>query len=236
VQRLDHTITTGLVSIRHGDDIFLAVQRRLASGVTVSALILCALSCAAALSSASLARERTGRPTGAQIHKQALTRAQIHKQALTRAQIHKHGPTRAQIGRAINRARRSPNLWATVDICNTPRHPDVIGIRGQMPSLGFTATLYMSFQVDYYSIKAHRFEPDPGVQKRIFVARGAHGSHQGGVTFRIQPPAILSGTVTFEYQRAGRVLGRAVRATTHGQHHVEFADPPGYSTATCRFG
>ncbi len=175
-------------------------------------------------------------PTLAREHRGAPTRAPIRRAAPARAPVRRAAPTRAQISRAITRARHSPNLWATVNICNTVRYPDVIGIRGQMPSLGFTTTLYMRFQVDYYSIKDHRFEPDPGVGKLIRLGRGTHGSHQTGVAFRIRPPAILSGTVTFEYRRAGRLLGRAVRQTTHGERHVDFADPRGYSTATCRFG
>ncbi len=104
-----------------------------------------------------------------------------------------------------------------------------------MPSLGFTTSLYMHFQVDYYSYKRARFLPDPGVGKAMVLGRGTHGLHQGGLTFRIAPPAILSGTVTFEWRLGGRVLGSAKRYTGDGHRRVDHADPPGYSTATCRF-
>src|SRR6516225_9959914 len=53
------------------------------------------------------------------------------------------GPTRAQIRAAIHRALHSRVLWATVNICDTMHHQNVIGIRGQMPSLSFAAGLRM---------------------------------------------------------------------------------------------
>ena len=59
------------------------------------------------------------------------------------------GPTHSQISAAVARVKRSRNLWATVNICNTKRHPDVVGIRGQMPALGFSSAL--SMQVDPHS-------------------------------------------------------------------------------------
>ena len=43
------------------------------------------------------------------------------------------GPTAAQIRIATRRAVNSPNLWATVNICDTTRHPGIVGIRVQMP-------------------------------------------------------------------------------------------------------
>lgn len=145
------------------------------------------------------------------------------------------GPSAAQIRAAIRAAKRSPSLWATVNICHSGRRSGKIGIRAQMPSLGFTTYLHMRFQVDYYSNKDAHFVPDPGVEKAVVLGRGqgTHELHQGGATFGIVPPAFLRGTVTFEWRLGGRVLGSAVRQTGYGYRNVDHAKPSGYSTATC---
>src|SRR5436190_17983632 len=42
-------------------------------------------------------------------------------------------------------------LWATVNVCDTLRHPDVIGIRGSMPGVdNHRETMWMRFRVQYY--------------------------------------------------------------------------------------
>jgi hypothetical protein len=153
--------------------------------------------------------------------------------ALAAAERH-HEPSAAQVKAALARAARSPDLWATVNICDTPRYPDTIGIRGQMPGLGFAARLYMRVRVEYWSDETRRFELVPGVDQTVSVGRATRGVHQSGVTFQFIPPAgTLRGLVTFEWKRSGRVLGRLTRKTGHGYQHVDFADPPGYSAGTC---
>ena len=89
-------------------------------------------------------------------------------------------PRAAQIRTAIQSAERSADLWATINICDTKRHPDSIGIRGQIPSLPFTANLAMEIGVDYYSIPDKRFKPVPGATKSIGLGAVSTGVHQGG--------------------------------------------------------
>jgi len=141
----------------------------------------------------------------------------------------------APVNAAIARAEHSPALWATVNVCNTPRNPAVIGIRGQMPALGLRTSLSMEIQVDYWSSRDQRFEPDPGVAKRVTLGHARRGVHQAGWSFQFAPHAgLLSGTVTFTWKIAGRVVGRAVRPTTGGHGHVDGADPAGHSASACR--
>jgi hypothetical protein len=145
------------------------------------------------------------------------------------------GPTAAQIRAAIRRAERSRDLWATVNICNTKRHPHTIGIRGQMPSLGFASLMYMEVRIDYWLLKDKKFVLDPAViPKSPLPVQLTHGLLQDGALFVFKPPVILSGEITFTWKRGGKVLGRAHRKTSHGQKHVDMGDPHGYSTATCR--
>ena len=147
---------------------------------------------------------------------------------------HPAGPSSSQIHTAISSAQHSKLLWATVNICNTKQHPDTIGIRAQMPSLPFAASLSVQVQVVYWSTAANRFLPDPGVSRSVPLGEMANRITQGGANFRFQPPVVLSGTVTFEWKLAGKTIGRATRLTGHGYRGVQAGDPTGYSTATCR--
>jgi hypothetical protein len=46
--------------------------------------------------------------------------------------------------------RTSPDLWATINVCDTEAHPNTIGIRGSMPGLGRrSATLWIRIHVQY---------------------------------------------------------------------------------------
>jgi hypothetical protein len=145
------------------------------------------------------------------------------------------GPTAAQISAAVAHAKKSHDMWATVNVCNSPKYPNMLGIRGQIPSLGFVTSMYMRVQVDYWNFADSRFEPDPMATDVVSLGSGSIGLHQGGVMFQFTPPVVLSGTVTFEWKLGGKVIGKAVRYTGHGYKGVDFGDPPGYSTATCSF-
>jgi hypothetical protein len=92
----------------------------------------------------------------------------------------------------------------------------------------------MDVQVDYWAGARRGLVPDPGVHHRISLGTQTRGLHQGGYTFQFSPPAILSGQITFEWRLGHRVIGRALRLTAHGVKHVDYGDPRGYSTATCR--
>jgi hypothetical protein len=142
-------------------------------------------------------------------------------------------PTPAQIRAAVNAAIHSKQIWSTVNICNSPHHPDTIGIRGQMPSLGFPSSLYMDVQIDYWNYSAKQFKPDPGVTQTISLGDPSNQIVQGGATFKFNPPAVLSGTITFEWKLHGKVIGRKRRATGGGHHSAKYGDPPGYSSNDC---
>jgi hypothetical protein len=142
-------------------------------------------------------------------------------------------PTPAQVRAAVARAERSKQLWSTINICNSKHHPDTLGIRGQMPSLGFPAALFMQVQVDYWNYTAKKFEPDPGVQQRVSLGDPANEVVQGGAEFKFKPPAVLAGTITFEWKLRGRLIGAKRRATGGGHKNAKFGDPPGYSKNDC---
>ena len=113
-------------------------------------------------------------------------------------------PTPNQI-RARSTAPSAPSVWATINVCDTRKHPRTIGIRGEAPALGFPATISISIAVDFYSKTDKRFEPDPSATKMIKVGPVSHGIHQRGVTFRFAPhTGRLRGTATFRGRAAAR--------------------------------
>jgi hypothetical protein len=144
------------------------------------------------------------------------------------------GPTSSQIRAAIRKAERSRDLWATVNICNTTRHPNAVGIRGQMPDLGFNARLAMRFGVDYWVITKHQFQPVPHVTSSVSLGISRSGLRQGGVRFKFGSHAgHLRGSVTFEWRLGRRVLGSITRKTSAGHRGADFGDPPHFSAAQC---
>jgi hypothetical protein len=142
--------------------------------------------------------------------------------------------THAQIQTAVRQAERSRSLWATVNICNTKHHPGVIGIRAQMPALGFASTLRMRFQVQYWSAKAKSYKPVPGAQHRLSLGVQKTGLHQEGVQFSFpKHSGQLRGAVRFEWATGSRTLGQARENTTRGHRSADFGDPAHFSAPKC---
>jgi hypothetical protein len=141
-------------------------------------------------------------------------------------------PTPRQIRAAVRNAEHSQNLWATVNICNTRNHPNTIGIRGQMPTLGFATKLRMQFRVEYWSGKA--FTPVPGVSKTITLGPAVHGVYQAGVRFPFAPQAgLLRGSVSFEWRLGSRRVAHVTRSTRKGHPDADFGDPKRFSSGVC---
>jgi hypothetical protein len=133
---------------------------------------------------------------------------------------------------------KSPELWATVDVCDTPRQPNTIGIRGSMPSDGHPHdTMYMRFQVQLLAAATRQWTAVGKTADSGFVPVGSGASpRQGGHTFGFQPatsPYTMRGLVEFQWRRAGHVVHLASRTTVAGHVSLAGAEPKGYSAATC---
>lgn len=145
-------------------------------------------------------------------------------------------PTRRQIAAAVARAERSRDLWATVNICGSRRYPNTLGVRGQMPALGFPASLSMAVRVDYWSAVRQAFEPIRAAAAQSVRSLGLQkrGLFQDGARFTFEPHAgLLAATVTFLWTRHHRVLGRVTRRTTGGHHDARYGSPPRHSAPRC---
>ena len=137
--------------------------------------------------------------------------------------------------------RASPDLWATINVCDTAANPNTIGIRGSMPGLGRRATLWMRFQVQYLAAADGRWHnisrnadskwEKVGVTRRKVI--------ESGQDFMFLPPPdggshTLRGAVTFRWMRRGHLVKKRHRITTAGHRSTAGADPPGYSAAVCQ--
>ena len=137
---------------------------------------------------------------------------------------------------------KSRHLWATVNVCDTERNPDTLGIRASMPGLRRKGeTLWMRFRVQYHSEaegRWHNFTSGDGTDSGyVKVARHArYRARQSGYLFPFSPEVgeryRLRGAVEFQWRKRGRVM-RNARELTKGGHRAAVADPDGYSAAAC---
>jgi hypothetical protein len=153
------------------------------------------------------------------------------------------GPSAAQIRKAIAGAEHSKMLWATVNVCQ-PKGKQAakggdVGVRGQMPTLGFASTLSMTIQLNRYSPKSKSFVALPYATAKTTVSPGTFATdlHQDGAVFPFSGPAgLLNATVTFSWTRAGKLLGSTTQQTTAGHRDASGGRPAHYSTAHCQLG
>jgi hypothetical protein len=136
---------------------------------------------------------------------------------------------------------KSKLLWATINVCDTVKHPDTIGIRASMPGSGRKGErMFMRFQVQYFKASANQWANGDATADSGFrpVGSAKYRRRESGWNFSITPPPAgqsyrLRGIVTFEWRKGDEVV-RRVRTKTHGGHGTTTgADPKGFSAAEC---
>ncbi|MEA2154897.1 MAG: hypothetical protein QOE11_1037 [Solirubrobacteraceae bacterium] len=134
----------------------------------------------------------------------------------------------------------SRRLWATVNVCDTERWPDTIGIRGSMPGSGDDrGTLWMRFQVQFQSPDDGLWHnvPEGGDSGFVLAGSGRAKARQAGRSFRISPKkgeqVLLRGRVSFEWRLKDVVTRSASMRTAKGHRSSAGSDPPGYTASTC---
>lgn len=134
----------------------------------------------------------------------------------------------------------SRELWATIDVCNSAKEPDTVGVRGSMPNDGHEKdAMYMRFQLEYMDPQSKSWSvPAHGADSGFIALGSAKSGRQGGTSFQLsvakgQPGYTMRGLVTFQWRRAGRIVHQTTRTTSAGHPNVVRADPPGYSAADC---
>jgi hypothetical protein len=136
---------------------------------------------------------------------------------------------------------KSPLLWATINICDTEKHPDTIGIRASMPGSGKkTEKMYMRFQVQYYRASTQTWAPTDATVDSGFQSVGSalFRRRESGWNFSITPPPAgqtyrLRGVVSFEWRIGKKVVRKARKRTQSGHKGTFGADPKTASAAEC---
>jgi hypothetical protein len=132
--------------------------------------------------------------------------------------------------------------WSTINICDTAKHPDQLGIRARMPALDRPVKMKMRFFVQYLRKGAWVALPsaDGGttMSEWLVAGYGKHTWEELGDTFRITKlkpgdTYLMRGLVKFQWRRHGKVI-KTAHAYTAGHHsRGDYGDPKGYTAATC---
>jgi hypothetical protein len=132
------------------------------------------------------------------------------------------------------------DLWATVNVCDTQKSPDQMGVRARMPGDGTRRRMFMRFTAQYRS--GSKWKPVAGRGRSGWLLAGSalFRNQELGYTFSFDAPKagtsyLMRGLVQFEWRakKSGAVVRRTHRYTTKG-HPTAPAEPKGYSRATCR--
>jgi hypothetical protein len=137
-------------------------------------------------------------------------------------------------------ARAEKDLWATVNVCDTQKSPDDMGVRARMPGDGTHRHLYMRFAAQYRAGKKWKPVKGHGRSGWLYAGSALFRNQELGYTFSFDAPKagsgfLLRGLVQFEWRAKGS--GKVVRRThrlTAGGHPTKPADPPKFSAAKCR--
>jgi hypothetical protein len=137
-------------------------------------------------------------------------------------------------------AKAPKDLWATVNVCDTSLHDNMMGVRASMPGDGDHTRMYMRFIAQYYDRSKQLWSEvqGSGVSKWIFVGSGIYARRQGGYTFAFDAPTngktfVLRGAVDYKWTKGRRIVRTAHVLTKAGHQGTKGADPAQYSAAIC---
>ena len=143
-------------------------------------------------------------------------------------------------------AAEARHQWATINVCDTSRSPDRMGVRGHAPGTGKRERIYMRFQAQFRREGRWRNVPGEGRSPWLYAGSALFRFQETGWTFRFDAPAagqsfLMRGVASVEWRDRRRRRGRLVwvvtkraRLITEGGHRTVGADPRGFSAATCR--
>jgi hypothetical protein len=136
---------------------------------------------------------------------------------------------------------KAKHLWATVNVCDTAKSPDTIGIRARMPGDGTKRRMWMRFRTQFYSDKdfSWQYVTSGGRSPWLEVGSAIFAYKETGYEFQFDPPAagsafLLRGVVEFQWRSKGGKVVRRTRKFTEAGHRTPGADPRNFSAARCR--
>jgi len=140
--------------------------------------------------------------------------------------------------------------WATINVCDTAKQRNSVGIRAGMPGNGTEQRMYMRYQLQWYRARERRYGDTGTPSTWVRAGSARFRAAQRGFTFAgiEDPPAgerfKLRGKVSFEWRerRPAKkgvthahevVVKRATRITRAGLKGVVGGRPGGRSDAVC---
>ena len=134
------------------------------------------------------------------------------------------GVARTRAQRAEGESEARP-YWATVNICDTERSPNALGVRTSVPGNGSDERIFARYTAQWWSSAAQEWKTvaGSGVTDWVRLGDADMTSRQAGWTFRfVQPPTgttyVMRGVVELEWRdevRAAKKSRKARRA--HGK-------------------
>jgi hypothetical protein len=132
------------------------------------------------------------------------------------------------------------NLWSTINVCDSPNHPDDVGVAARIPGTGTNLRMYLRFYVQYLDGETWRFVKTGGKSPWLYAGSAKFSWIERGRTFSFDPPPAgtsfqMRGFVRFEWRRGKeKVVKRTHRYTSAGHPGTRGADPKDYSARKCR--
>ena len=133
-------------------------------------------------------------------------------------------------------AKEPAAVWATVNVCDTAKQPDAIGVRASMGGTPKGARLTMRFRVQYKTVDGswENVEDADSGWRNVGTARGVPLEYGWSFTFaKRSTPVTLRGVVKFRWRQGDRLPRQQEASTEAGHASKAGSDPAGYSAATC---
>jgi hypothetical protein len=218
--------------------------------VRLVAVPTCLLACAAALLAAPAASAKLRLPRGADAPPQLPPGVVLAELPPLSKAAGQRTMARARLAVAASVAdtpERRP-YWATVNVCDTAKSPNGLGIRTSVPGNGRDERVYARFTAQWWSGARQEWLTvgGAGSSEWVYVGFSQYTAQQAGWTFHFsQPPAgttfVMRGVVelTWRGQGAGRraarrpVVRERTLLTRTDMPDVQGGDPPGTSKAMC---
>jgi hypothetical protein len=130
------------------------------------------------------------------------------------------------------------NLWSTINICDTKKHPNIVGVRGRMPGNGDSKqTMYVKLLIQFKNSKGKWVQVTKnGTSPWLKAGNAKFTWGENGWNFSISikkgQKFNFRGQAKYEWRKTGNVVRSGARYTTSG-HQTAKSDPEGYSAATC---
>jgi hypothetical protein len=131
------------------------------------------------------------------------------------------------------------NLWATVNVCDTAKQPNKMGVRARMPGNGRRGKMYMRFTAQFRDEDGWKRVEGKGRSPWLFAGRSIYRYRESGFTFSFGAPAagrtyLMRGVVDFQWRNRDDEIVTRARRVTEGGHPTRGADPKRFSAARCR--